>query len=481
LTILDQIYAIPLLESEEVINNKSRRQRFYHTIFGNYLEIKQLHKSFYNKTAMHWKSGIFCEYIGQHILEHVTGLVKPYLTYAAHHAKSAHCLTLEQRCNKRLNHFLEVQDKKACTRRLGIYHYLTSPTLWIGKLKLLVAAILKNTEQEQDRNTLASSVATLHSILLQMNALPITTEKELRQEELLGCIYVQSKKSMEFDLLKVPDHSRLVEEDTVKLVRANHPLQYTASHVFLFSHALVVAQQRITSDRTEYVVLSGFPISVQMLFIDTILPTSYMRRLSLSYQLTSSIRNPEIYDSDGSTTEINKTAVAEIPDIPERSTSMIKQIKTKLLKLRTNKHQPSLSAPVSPVSSDFPPFSRPSRRGSEPLLKNSKQKSLSNDDKIVKVGHRTQPEFLFQLLFDSRIKKEGWKAILTDKIQYYAEKNLVEMQQGRSLIELSIPFCSSHSTPASSTLSFATINSSPSCSKFNGEKVNITCACSFSK
>lgn len=289
LDILHRIYAVPLLESNEIISNPSRRQRFYNNVFGNYLDITHLHHSFYNQLTSHNRqTSYFIGRVGTIIMQHVINLIEPYIQYASFHVKAVYCMTTEYKSNPQFAKFLSAQDALKCTRRLGLRHYLTSPTLWIGKFKLMVEAILKNTEDDADQLSLKASLAILHDTLCRMNSCAKLSPEDLRFEELSTSIYTMM--NTELQLLPIPENSQLLGEEEVWLARSTHPLQPTFCRIFLFSHALLLTHPRITSTRTEYILIRHIPIQLLTLNNANATTTSMIRRLS--FASTSMVSTP---------------------------------------------------------------------------------------------------------------------------------------------------------------------------------------------
>lgn len=474
LDILHRIYAIPLLESPDIINNPSRRQRFYHNVFGNYLDITHLHHSFYNQlVSSNRQSSFFVGRVGTIIMQHVTNLIEPYIQYASNHTKAIYCMTIEHKSNAQFAKFLAAKDTLKCTRRLGLRHYLTSPTLWIGKLKLMVEAILKNTIDDADQLSLKASLAILHDTLCRMNTSAKLSPQDFRFEELSTSIY-----TMDMQLLQIPENSVLLNEKEIWLARSARPLQPSLCHVFLFSHALILTHPRVTNGRTEYIVLYGSPIPIQFISLSNSSKTNSMiRRLSFAstsmvstpMHLISNLRRQKSMNSEASssnstnsssnyssttapagettTTTTNKlnrsnTTIHVVSNAirssVKRSTTTITQpsiiipknritlppfqIRTRLSKLR-NRWSTSISAPVSPTTTTTNNNNIMSRRDSAPALlltphntNNSNTTEIQQRRRTLNISHMAYPENAFKLEFLSRSDRLIWETMIKDVI-----------------------------------------------------------------
>ncbi|KAF1803788.1 hypothetical protein FB192DRAFT_1245787, partial [Mucor lusitanicus] len=432
LDILHRVYAIPLLESTEIIANPSRRQRFYNNVFGNYLDITHLHHSFYQRLVSHNRhSGFFIGRVGTIIMQHVTNLIEPYIQYASNHVKAIYCMTIEHRNNPQFAAFLETQNAQKCTRRLGLRHYLTSPTLWIGKLKLLIEAILKNTVDDADQLSLKATLAILHDTLCRMNssATANSSPEDFRFEELSTSIY--HGQQPELQLLSLPDDCTLIKEEALWLARSTHPLQPSLCHLMLFSHALILTHPRVSNGRTEYIVIQVIPI--QLLMIDSN-ASSMIRRISFA---STSMHVHTVSLSD------RKNRVL----LPF-------QIKTKLSKLKNNfRWSTSFSVPASPTTNntgegvsvtrrDSAPALLLSKRREEPLDAANKQQQQQQHQqnrhqqqqqrRTLKISHMAYPESSFKLEFLSRSDRLVWENLIRNTLLANEKENEVNATQASS-------------------------------------------------
>ncbi|OBZ84593.1 Rho1 guanine nucleotide exchange factor 1 [Choanephora cucurbitarum] len=507
LVVLQQIYATPLLESKDIIASQSRRKRFHKNVFGNYLDITRLHHIFQDKLAMSQQSGFFVERVGTLLMEHITNLMEPYIQYASNHIKAIHCITIEQRHNPLFSRFLEQQNAQKCTRRLGLQHYLTSPTLWIGKFKLMIEAILKHTSDDADQLSLQASLTALHDLLCQMNSSASkTSDNDLRFEELLISIYVpNSQNSNEQQLLSIPHQSQLLGEHTLWLARATHPLMPSLCHMFLFSHALVLTHPRVLQNRTDYIVIPGSIIPIPFLTLDSN-ATTLMRRLSFAstsmvstpIHLITSLKRQKSAHNVATTKpakdkHINRrshscryqqqhraknTSPWDSPppvSQPEQSQVVKKnrlfRIKTKFFRFKNKWNATSLSAPVSPVSQSDADGSQESpwacRRESAPAVicsddncesnqllqtKPSGNPTAQQQRRTIKVSHMAYPFKTFRLEFVTRHDRLTWENLLLNAIACKSQESALFKKKMvyRSLLSSSAPLPSTLEASGSS-------------------------------
>ncbi|KAG2210896.1 hypothetical protein INT47_000050, partial [Mucor saturninus] len=394
LQLLHSIYAVPLLESDTI--PISKRQRFYNNVFGNYLDILHLHNSFSHQFR---HSGYFIVgRVGTIILQHVTVLIEPYILYASNHIKAIYCMSLEQKYNPLFAKFVVTQNALKSTRRLGLRHYLSSPTLWMGKFKLMIQAILKNTVDDADQLSLKASLAILHDTLCRMNTCANLSPEEFRFEELSTSIYCTTLGQHESSLYEIPDGSSLIREEALWLARSSHPLLPSLCHVFLFSHALVLTHPRVISGRTEYHVVTSIPLQLLSLDHQT-LNASMIRRLS--FASTSMVSTPlHLFQS----LRRQKSTVSEPED---KSRSRIKRMMKSVSLTRRD------SAPAA-------------------FMYNHR----ATTQRTVRISHMAFPENVYKLEFLSRSDRLIWKNVIGQVICDSTSSRVFDIQRCPTLAQM---------------------------------------------
>lgn len=342
---MHNVYALPLLESSEIIAESDRRQNFYQSIFSNYLEIIQLHHRFFHaiKTKKR-QSGPLIGRIGTTLMDHANRLMDPYMAYTSNHNQSLYVFNLELESNPHFASFLEAQNSQRFTRRLGLRHYLTAPTLWIGRFKLMVEAILKHTEDDGDQLALQVSLTLMHDTLCRMN-------NEMKQDCQIPHIY------QGFQKLSIPPNSQLLLKEEVRLARPDHPLHPSVCHLFLFTHALVLSRWI----QNKYITVEGSPIPIQMVHLHTDL---------------HSFRDKE---------------------------RLQERIKTRLSRIKTQYF--SASVPVSPTTH----VSVVRRESAPVLKAKDHSIGLSIKKRCLCLTHLARPHHTFRLEFGSRSQRNYWE------------------------------------------------------------------------
>lgn len=272
LEIISKVYAQPLLDSPTVIE-ETRRQKFHDIVFGNYEAIHQLHSQGYKELLAQQDAitGLYVGSIGIVIWNHVSRLMDAYVTYAANHVKATFVATVEANRSSRFDTFLEEQNTHTNTRRLGLRHYLTLPTLRLGKYKLLIEALLKYTIDEADQLALGAALAELGDILERMNESTRRAEMETQRLRIASTLLIPNHIPTTLqDIL--PENASLLHEGNLLLARSLHSWTMVPCRVFLFTHLVVVTRPRLSGKHEEF-VLAGHPIPLHMLRLN--LPRMY--------------------------------------------------------------------------------------------------------------------------------------------------------------------------------------------------------------
>ncbi|CAO3636379.1 unnamed protein product [Cunninghamella blakesleeana] len=285
LTILEEIYAIPFLKSQQIINQR-QQNKFYAIVFESTLKLTKYHQQLCYQLVNHRQdtSLLFVDFVGNALLKHNSLLVDIYLTHANIHVEALHILNKEMDKNSSFKTFIEHQNEHPLTRKLDIHHYLTRPTLRLPKYKLQLETIAKYTDHMADQVALAAAIDTIHDLLNRMNDTIKRAEKRI---QLLSMTSSISSSSLLLNTTHLHYHlqqATLIHHDRLQLSRVtSHSLRVQMCYVFLFSHALLITKPK-GPPGNETFELIGRPIPLPMLSV-TIQPNNLIiRRLSIKKQ-----------------------------------------------------------------------------------------------------------------------------------------------------------------------------------------------------
>ncbi|KAG2220966.1 hypothetical protein INT45_006499 [Circinella minor] len=318
LDILRTIYAEPLLKSSTI--EDTRRQRFHDIVFANYMAIYSLHKQScdeldkliqkqkqqlmqrtlqrqnndteknnsapndndqtYDENGQEEKENDNGGGLGNVIFKHVSRLMEPYILYSANHVKAWYIIQNELSNSYPFRTFIEQQDGQECTRRLGIRHYMTLPTLRMGKYRLLIKALYKYTTDEGDLLSLGAALAELKDLLARMNEVTRQAEIETRRLQIMISLRIPDHIPTTLQHIVDNEDAHLLHEGKLLLARSSHSFTATPCYLFLFSHLLVVTRPR--DDNT--FIVAGPPIPLHMLRIELPRRTVQQKRKRLRLQ-----------------------------------------------------------------------------------------------------------------------------------------------------------------------------------------------------
>ncbi|KAL0088005.1 hypothetical protein F4703DRAFT_1926732 [Phycomyces blakesleeanus] len=260
LHILHHTYAKPILEGLSGIE-EMRRKKFHDITFGNHVRIASLHQHLYTDLTRQWDPDqkLFSGCVGTVLTKHLAGLVDPYVLYTSSHAKGAFVITAELHKNSAFTAFVSCQDNHLKTRRLGLRHYLTLPTLRMGRLRLLVQAILKHTTQPDHRLALEASLAGLHKLLETLNQVSGKATQQARILQLASALTVPAGTNARTHCL--PDNPTLLHEGQLQLVKSVHSLGPIQVHLFLFAHGVLVTRRQVSPEDgyEEFTLVDAIP------------------------------------------------------------------------------------------------------------------------------------------------------------------------------------------------------------------------------
>ncbi|ORX60489.1 hypothetical protein DM01DRAFT_1380809 [Hesseltinella vesiculosa] len=262
LKVLDTVYAPAILTTNTL--TATYRISFFNLLFGNHEDIIKMHQQFCLDVlhAGQQPNQVLFHHIGKLIYAHVHQVFDTYVYYTANHIKAAYALRMERRRNHAFDQWLDTLDGSSSTRRLDLSHFLTLPTLWIGKFRMLVGAILKRTPATFtiDHAELLDCLGLLHDLLTTMNDAAnqatldtrrvhvMTTLSEALDASLwsLTCIEAHQAVFPHAAILEKDGHAGFRQQPTFTPTSVSSA-SLMACHVFLFDHMLFIAQPKTST------------------------------------------------------------------------------------------------------------------------------------------------------------------------------------------------------------------------------------------
>lgn len=264
LHVLDEVYSKPLLSSSCI--SDSYRDSFHMLLFGNYRLISKLHQRFCLHLINHCQkpNQLLFGKVGQAIHQHIQTLTEPYIQYTGNHIRSSYALRIERHRNPSFCQFVDAQNSLPRTRRLSLGHFLSAPTLWIGKYRMLVEALAKRSDSaSEDKTILQQCVIMLQDLLSHMNQAATNAGHDTRLAHVTACLTLSvssySPSANTSSGWAQPNDAKLLREGKLWLHRSTTAAAPIQCHVFLFSHMLFITQAKLVDGMEEY-YLAGRPI-----------------------------------------------------------------------------------------------------------------------------------------------------------------------------------------------------------------------------
>ncbi|KAF7728098.1 RHO1 GDP-GTP exchange protein 2 [Apophysomyces ossiformis] len=390
--ILHDIYAQPLLQSSCI--EELRRKKLHDLVFCNYETMARLHRRVCNDlVTYHETNGLF-GLVGTTLLKHVARLETPYIIYAAAHVKAMSILSAEIHRNPAFHRFLECQNANENHRKLGLRHFLTMPVHRIGRLRLLISAILKYTIHDGDHLALSATIESLNDLQHRMNEATRKAQVETRLLQIASSLIIPPHLSVTLRQL-LPNHACLLHEGDLPLSRSSsHSLTTIRCHIFLFSHALLITRLHRSPDGYEEFTLLSRPIPLAMLYVVT--TRSFIRRLSSRVAqpglLLSSIRRRS---SSGQYSETSSLSTGTITGLHIRA-RILCHLRHSLRRNRQTSPAPAES-PESPLKPPSPP-------------------PTPSQSRMLKIGHLAFPDCSFRFICSNAEERETWRELIQQAI-----------------------------------------------------------------
>ncbi|KAI8092625.1 uncharacterized protein BX664DRAFT_384169 [Halteromyces radiatus] len=272
LNLLDELFAKPLTTAQCI--EPERRSDFCENVFGNYLELIELHRGLYKDLrdyqGLCQARGGFIGRIGNIFLQHVSRFEAIYLKYGPNVVLADYNVKKEAGGNILFQNFIREKEKQAETRKLPFRHFLVLPVTRLQRYSLLLDAVYKRTPDDHpDKKDLSTVTSILLNVVTQMDRQAAESKRRLRLLQVHDQLQfkqpsnnngVQSQQSSYQtvdDLQLLVPERQLIYEGTV--TRRSQLMESITLHLFLFDHMLIMTKPKRSNKQSSSNVFSSSP------------------------------------------------------------------------------------------------------------------------------------------------------------------------------------------------------------------------------
>lgn len=227
----------------------------------------------------------FIDQIGTILLNYVGQLMDLYTDYAPHFIWAEYAVKKEMANNMLFHNFIREKEKQAETRKLPLRHYMILPITRLQRYPLLIEAIIKRTDNQEERTHLETCVRIIKGVASKMDQLTSTVKDSLHLRQIHDKVQFKQP-AYKLDLLH-PDR-KLIYEGPLR--RRSHLGESVDVYVFLFDHVLLITKQKKTaSGKTEAYIVSRNPIPLSLLTLGDVAEGSLFTSLRSAHRMSSYI------------------------------------------------------------------------------------------------------------------------------------------------------------------------------------------------
>ncbi|KAI9295750.1 hypothetical protein K502DRAFT_290537, partial [Neoconidiobolus thromboides FSU 785] len=273
LKVIQEVYLMPI-HCEDIIEDEEQRSSFIEEVFLNVLEIQKasFELSMALKELQEQQPVIVS--IGRLFLDYLK-CFEPFKEYGANQVYAKRRLARDIKSNTALDEFLKEQTKHPECRKLPIQSFLARPTTRLGRYPLLLEAILKYTEIEnEDQVNLPKVIQGIKDILSEINIRAGKADNRVKLEDLHSHLIGNQEIIDELNLLH---ESRILIREGV--FKKKFGVENGDLHCFLLDHYFLMTKKRKSSkkeDGFEYKI-SKKPIRLDLLHLPDHLETPQNR------------------------------------------------------------------------------------------------------------------------------------------------------------------------------------------------------------
>lgn len=262
LEFMTDFYIMPLRNPANNIIPEREREAFIRTVFGGVNDLLRLAKSLSESlTARQQQEKPVIECIGDVVLQYV-GSFEPFIKYSGNKVFASFEHERQQQVNMKYSRFLEAIEKKPESRKQDLSSFLIKGVQRPARYQLLIAGILKNTNEESpDYKNLVKAKEEIEKVLSEIN---VQTGESTDRHKIMVLHRLLGRQTLEERYnFKLHYSNRIIYQVTLNRKRDNEKID-----VYLFEHALLMVKHKIQNKREVHKVFER-PIYLPLLFINS--------------------------------------------------------------------------------------------------------------------------------------------------------------------------------------------------------------------
>lgn len=262
LEFMTDFYIMPLRNPANNIIPERERDAFIRTVFGGVSDLLRLAKSLSESlTSRQQKEKPVIESIGDVVLQYV-GSFEPFIKYSGNKVFASFEHERQQQVNMKYSRFLEAIEKKPESRKQDLSSFLIKGVQRPARYQLLVAGILKNTnESSPDYKNLLKAKEEIEKVLGEIN---VQTGESTDRHKIMVLHRLLGRQTLEERYnFKLHYSNRIIYQVTLNRKRDNEKID-----IYLFEHALLMVKHKIQNKREVHKVFER-PIYLPLFFINS--------------------------------------------------------------------------------------------------------------------------------------------------------------------------------------------------------------------
>ncbi|KAI8143965.1 hypothetical protein BJV82DRAFT_610038 [Fennellomyces sp. T-0311] len=259
---VNEMWIEPIRNSDDIIPDLKKREKFIRSVFANTMEIYDLHVQLLTAFQERQSRSYVVNNIGDVMLEFVDRF-DPFIEYGSSQYNAKYVLEQERTVNRAFADFAMKTEEHPVSRKLPLNGFLSQPTTRIGRYNLLLEGILKHTpENNPDRQDIPKAMEIIKGVLTRMNA---TTGRAKNRFDLMRInAHLRFKNPEDAVDLRLMDEEReIIKEDKL---RKTHNSDSTEYQVVLFDHYLAIARVKVENAVQHYIIQRP-PIPLELISI----------------------------------------------------------------------------------------------------------------------------------------------------------------------------------------------------------------------